>query len=370
MTQPKSSSLIVRSPIVRTPNVRGPVRYALAACALALSATALAQGETPTENTGSIIPDLDSIEGKDTDTLGLIYLGIADCERNAEIVINLPSVPDKQSLDIYKGEGCNATTRDTEDESNCTFIENVELNSTRDVKIMLNTSQLVSNCGDGTSSAPKLWFIAVDSSAVNEDVGTDYGFIPINIDTSAPDAPTRVSAGSGENTIPVSWSIGDEEVDHFYIYVDSGTGGASDASIASDSSADDGGSSTGGSSSSCGSGRLVEGAIGDDLPSTLRLSASLGATETDYDLNPDQVGGETAAVAVVAVDRAGNQSPLSEVVCVTIVPTDGFLDLYEMEAGHPIEQGCPCSAIGPAQAQAAWPIVLALGWVARRRRRS
>ena len=218
--------------------------------------------------------------------------------------------------------------------------------------------------------------MAVDNSGTSEPVDSDdYGRLELNVDTDPPDAPTRVRGGRGENEIPVSWSTGSERVESFEIYVDSGEGTGVPASDASappadpDAGSGDGGtaSGSGATNSECGTGALREGASADSVSGYFARSEG-SPTATSTDLSSGDIDGTVAAVAVVAIDEAGNRSTLSEVTCVYVVPTTGLKDLYEMNNGE-YPQGCPCAATGPAQLDAAWPIGLALTALAFRRRR-
>jgi hypothetical protein len=98
-------------------------------------------------------------------------------------------------------------------------------------------------------------------------------------------------------------------------------------------------------------------------------------TATGVKLKPGDIGGgdgSSAAIAVVAIDQAGNESLVSEIACVKVVPTEGFWDRYQSDP-NAVDPGCPCTAMGPAQLESAWPIALSLalcGLSARRRRRS
>jgi hypothetical protein len=108
------------------------------------------------------------------------------------------------------------------------------------------------------------------------------------------------------------------------------------------------------------------------LPSYIKRKAVNEGTATGIDLGPGDIDGEFATIAVIAVDEAGNESPLSQLACVKVVPTESFWDRYQ-EDGDAVDAGCPCTAIGPAQLQSAWPVGLSLSLIAlsaRRRRRS
>jgi hypothetical protein len=210
-----------------------------------------------------------------------------------------------------------------------------------------------------------LWFLAVDDPDSAEPVDDGYGTLRVELDARAPDAPTSVKGGSGERQIQVDWETDDANLDGFVIYVDSGSGGGSAGSAAPD---DDGGTT---SDVDCGSGRLQpnsEAPDPDDFGTAIEVNE---ATATGETLSPEQIGGSRAAIAVAAVDLAGNRSPLSEVVCVSVMPTESFWDRYQANGGD-AQAGCPCSALGPVHAHSAWPVALALLFIRRsaRRRRS
>src|SRR5262249_2424453 len=108
-----------------------------------------------------------------------------------------------------------------------------------------------------------------------------------------------------------------------------------------------------------------------DLPALPQLKRkSIGnrnASSTNV-VPSDLVGAKMASVAVTSVDLAGNESAFSNVVCVEVVPTTGFLDRYYKEGGEGVS-GCPCSAMGPVQVQNALPIGLAVLSLLRSRRK-
>lgn len=341
-------------------------------------------------NSGMLDPRISTINGDSQDTVGTIWLNLQHCEDNAEVVIEVDGLPgDKPTLDVYVSTGTNCTTteaRDGDGEADCRRLDigddaDIE-GRTQDVLVNLQVAAVAQaafgteDCG-ASNSKPVLWFLAVDNpGGTNAVTANEYGSLELNVDTDPPDAPTRVTGGRGENEIPVSWSVGDSKVDSFEVYVDSGNGMSPmrDGSVEPEPEPvdeDDGGTNepapTGESNDMCGSGALREGASAENVVSLLRKSEG-SATATSTTLSRNAIEGEVAAVAVVALDEAGNRSPLSAVECVYVVPTTGFKDLYEQENGE-IPQGCPCAAAGPAQVEGALPIALAVGFIAYRRRR-
>jgi len=322
-----------------------------------------------------------------------IPVGLDACNTDAEIEFQIDGVPDERnSIDVYLGEGCNRTTRDDDTTDRCEYIGNFPAGSSRGLIILLSASQLMGdNCAEEREDMPKLWFLAVEAKQSGEDVMNFYGMIDrLLLDTRAPNAPTNVEGGSGEKQIPVEWDTSDSDLEGFVVLIDtqatSGGGGGAGTTGSSGSSGgddvdDDGGMQApapapgdGGSASSgeCGSSVLRSGASASGLPSYVRRKEVNEATATGVDLGPGDIDGEIAAIAVIAIDEAGNESPMSPLACVKVVPTESFWDRYQQD-GDAVDAGCPCAALGPAQLQSAWPVGLSLSLIAlsaRRRRRS
>jgi hypothetical protein len=345
---------------------------------------ARAQDAGSTSGAGGIAVNLITIGGEDVNTIAEINLGIADCDDDAALVFELDGTSaDKESIDIYVGENCDRTDRINEDVNRCKYITTKETNEqTRDLRIEVMAKALVAAsqdrdvdeevCGSGVESMPTIWFLAVDNPMSAEDVGTGFGtYEALGIDMRAPDAPTEVVGGSGENEIPIEWETDETDIERFIVFIDNdpieGGGGAGSGGST------DGGTTDGGSANTgdCSSSVLQAGANPDDVPSGIRRKQVNEPTATGFELTPDDVDGMMAAVAVAAVDEAGNQSALSNVGCVKVVPTEGFWDRYQANGGT-AEGGCPCSALGPAQLHSAWPVALSLLFLRRsaRRRRS
>jgi hypothetical protein len=353
---------------------------------LATPALSLAQSdpeETPTQTEssgGSIVAKILRIGGETQNDLGTIWINLADCKANAEVEFRLDQVPSEtEELFVFAGESCNqGESRDGEGTDCRRVIENkIEITGIDDQRVRLKTADIIraafnatdESCAD-KSATPRIWFLKLSSAADTADAEEDsWGYLKLNIDTDPPSAPTSIKGGRGEDAIRVEWRVSGQNVESFEIYVDSSSGGTPirDAG-AEPPPSDDGGageSDTGGATNDmCGSGRLREGGSWEDVDYLVRKSEG-SSTATGTTLSPDEVGGESAAVAVVALDEAENRSPLSAVECVYVVPTTGFKDAL----GEDVPQGCPCTAAGPAQLEGMLPIALALGVIAYRRRR-
>jgi hypothetical protein len=344
-------------------------RFAWALAAWLLAPAASAQDGGTTSGQGSIAVNPISIGGEDINTLEeIVRLGIADCQANAILLLDLDGIPDKNSIDVYIGDGCNSTNRTRTDLNKCTLIDtDVTRDQTRDLQFELEASKLfVNGCDDGMEAERTIWFISVGASGSAEDVGNDYGTMRIELDGRAPDPPTDVEGGSGERQIEVNWDTDEADLEGFVIYIDPGSGGGSAGSGAPGD--DDGGTP---SDVDCGSGLLRPGGEAPDPDDFERAIELNEATATGETLSPNQIGGTRAAIAVAAVDLAGNRSELSELACVSVMATESFWDRYEANGGTG-QAGCPCSALGPVHAHSAWPVALALLFIRRsaRRRRS
>lgn len=339
---------------------------------------------------GGISIDIVTIGGDTQDNLGKIWINKEQCDGEAEVEFRLDNVPDQMStLLIFRGSKCNeAEARDGDGEADCQELDDdgIEITQATDFRVKLRADVLAGNCDATSASREQIWFLAVETASDSSNITEDnYGAKKLDIDVDAPEAPTNIKGGSGENEITVSWRVGRETVDSFEVLIDStGTDGPvlRDAAVEPEPEPEptdtDGGSVSvldastdqaepGDTNSECGTGALREGASSEDYASFPRKDVP-SKTATSTDLSGGSIIGDSAAVAVIAIDAAGNRSTLSAVECVFVVPTTGFKDQYELDNGE-IPQGCPCAATGPVQVEHAWPIAVALGIVAYRRRR-
>lgn len=344
------------------------LRLATCLAALALTSAVHAQATMSVR-----LANIDGVEHKLTDRDPAI--GVEQCDAGIALAFELDNVPSgKPSIDVYIGEACNSTDRKNVEANKCTYITTQPVGSVlQDLAVEVLTNALT-QCTGNYVGKPTFWFLAVDAPESSEDVGTDWvKYEALTIDRVAPEAPRSVKGGSGENQIPIEWKNDDTEIDQFIVYVDSGSGGGTAGTGGSDSDAgtgSDAGTTVGATNTACGSGLLRQGGTSTNVPSSVTTKTVNEDTASGTNLSAGDIEGTSAAIAVVAVDIAGNQSTLSNVACVSVVPTEGFWDRYEANGGD-VEGGCPCTALGPAHLQSAWPIVLALSFLSfstRRRR--
>ncbi|MGD8861060.1 MAG: hypothetical protein PVI30_13715 [Myxococcales bacterium] len=283
---------------------------------------------------------------------GTFYINADDCANGATVVFRLSNVPtDRPTIDIYRGtsgSGCETETRVNQDTgTTCIFLATRSTNNASMFDLEVTASDLM--CNEGANEKPTLYFLPVNATMSADAVGQNYGIVEVEIDADPPAAPTGVSGGNGESSIPVSWNTSAGMLDGFAVYIDSSGGAGVDGGT-------------------CGSDVLIPGESVDSVPGSVRRKSIGEGSASSTTLSASDIDGDSAAVAVVAVDLAGNESVLSEVACVSVIPTDGFWDVYEQEDGA-VDAGCPCAAMGPVHAETAWPVGLSVLALTLRRRR-
>jgi hypothetical protein len=341
---------------------------------LVLGASAAAQDPdtTSSSSSGSISYEVVTIGGDEVG-LGERAIGIDDCVDDAVIEVRLDNVPaDKESIDIYVGDACNTTARNDTTNNSCRYVGNEAAGRANDLTIEIRVGDLIEDCSVEQDATPKIWLLAVDTPRGSEEIGSGYAMISkLRVDTRAPDAPTEIMGGSGERQIPVEWTTDGTDLESFVVLidpsptVDPGTGAAGSGGVAPDGGAP---TNRGVWNGECGSSVLTPGADLSSISTRVKRKTVREATATHTELSSGDVDGNAAAVAVVAIDKAGNESPLSEIGCVYVVPTEGFWERYQ-QGPEAVDAGCPCRALGPAPAQSGLPVMLAGGWLARRARR-
>lgn len=355
--------------------------WASATLAFLLSSTAASAqiagtGATTASTLGGVTVSISKVNGTTVRTLDAIYLGIANCQADTPVEFNLSGLPGNRStVDVWVGDACNAASRAVTTGGGCTFVSTTTATRVKDMPIVIPASKLFKDgCTAGYEYTPQLWFLPVNEPQSSEAV-TVYGrYSSLWADASPPPAPSGIVAGGDERSISVSWSAVDAayRLDKFLIYVDSDPQGATSEQPASDA---DAGTEAGSGelNPGCPSAVLIAGGEAPaSLPDGIQIQEVTNESRTKTSLPAQNfgLGRIPSAIALVAVDKAGNQSPFSQVVCATALPTKDFWETYRSDGGADVE-GCPCSTMGKAQLQGGLPVMCALLMLlvsARRRR--
>lgn len=253
---------------------------------------------------------LRNIEGRN-DTRLTTPLNIRECTEDVEITVRLSAIPTAAVLDVYYGVDCQISTNrlSTSTTKQCEPVTSVAITNAGGFQdVTFNISNL--KCTE--TSTRKLFFLPVASEGAGGDI-TNGVTLDVMIDATAPSAPTSVEGGEGESAIPVSWMFTGTDVNEFIVYWDD----------------DD---------TTCASMKLMAG--DEDLEDLGLRSKTVNQSTRDTLLSNAVDVGQSATVGIVAVDLAGNASPLSATACITGVPTTGWLDLHEAQGG---KTGNTCS---------------------------
>jgi hypothetical protein len=181
------------------------------------------------------------------------------------------------------------------------------------------------------------------------------GYMPTSwsgaVDLTGPAAPSGVKAGTGENTLVISWTANSStpvgEMRGFNLYCDppAGAGADSDAGIA------------------CPNTTLVP---GQTAPSA-NLCGSAPGNASSRETSP-LTNGVSYTVAVAAEDSFYNAGPLSSTVCSRPEPVTGFFEAYRAAGGQAGGGFCSVHA-GRSQAGAGVVLLSLLAFAIRRRSR-
>lgn len=211
---------------------------------------------------------------------------------------------------------------------------------------MMTLSFLPGELFPDCSSEGTLTFYVLAMSArgdfTTDIAATAYFMFRVRLDVTPPTAPT-LSDAAGDRQIRLGWTnTTAETLRRANVYVDNTTSCDETSTL------------------------LVGGAT---APSTLLFGTTEGASPTSLTIDGASLGIATngsVRAAVTVVDRAGNESVLSNVACIRRVPVAGFWDEYCAQEGMSDVSLCTqhysgCSAMPGRRSDAAWWMFLALG---------
>lgn len=306
-------------------------------------------------------------------TAGSRPISLAECEANVEIPIEIANIPadaNGRVFSVWRGAVgsamCEASTSrmSTTGMPACTLTDFPAATiTTTQITVRPTVQQLFGStaCSAGTNNEQEFFFLIVSSAGdTSTTVANGYFFsLRILLDTQAPSSPTLDPNPGGDTQINVTWenAAGTEALFGANAYVDLA---GCDAS-----------------------GNVISTALtpGADPPTDIEPILTEGQSVDTAVLDGAALGleyGEYAAVGVTLLDRARNESKLSNVVCIQRVQVSGFWDAYCAEHGMTDPAMCRaqygCSA-RPGRAGRAAGILGAIGLalaflVTRRARRS
>jgi len=227
-----------------------------------------------------------------------------ECAADIPITLRVMNAAMTARLDFWSGTSCNTVESRTTGTLTCEYLPMAS--TTRDGSqqdIVVTMSTLLIDCTAGTSTTT--FFILPVATTMSTEMVSDFAMFTVALDAQAPGPPTGLTTGAGETAIPLSWTAPTgSDIHEYNIYID-------------DAAAD------------CASTTLV---AGSPPPTEGVRIVTVNGDATETTLSGIATGTE-AAVAISAVDDAGNVGVLSEVVCAMSVPTEGFWDKYKGGGG-------------------------------------
>ena len=296
-----------------------------------------------------------------TDNYELAALDITQSPINAAECANASTTIDllitgidntRTVLDFWNGNDCNVSdNRNTATSSLCELLSpsvSTAISGVTQWTGSIPVGELV-DCSSTTDTTESIWILAVDNAGGTDDVtgaGQSIG-ISIGYDPAPPNAPTDLTAGSGEGSLTVRWTSDEQRVASHEVFVD--PAGCADGVTPSSALLTAGGS-----------------------PDASLTPISTGTTSAVIGLDAAGIPlGSSGAVAVRTVDLAGNVGPLSSIACLSHVQTMSWWDMYcpTPDAAPGCSGGCSVSLPGSGGASgAAWVLALLALPLARRRR--
>lgn len=253
----------------------------------------------------------------------------------------------RAQLQFFQGANCNdVSVRTDTTNTSCQELpvppDAIDMRAQQDVDIV--AGDLVP-CETGGSGVQTIWVLALNNPTDTVTGAGQSVSFPVAFDFVPPSAPSGLSVAPGENAARLTWSATTDQVSGYDVFVDP-TGCTDTGEVVS------------------------PGLTGEPPDESLIVSSPSGAASSASAPYPDSVGtGQYMAVAVRAVDRAGNESPLSEVVCVQRIEVVSW---WDTECGTGAHEYCNggCAAAPAGGGRAAWLALpaAALALLALRRR--
>lgn len=324
------------------------------------------------------------LDDRESDGVSRSWINYDDCVQDDAFSWNVTLSGFSGSvLEVWVGQGEDCTNSEVRSDGRCWKVfSKTSPTSSETVTIPVRDVVAKNGPGAGTQAdcestdfaggidvAVYFMLIAGDTVNTSTTLQTATGLV-MRVDLQGPSAPGGVSAGIGENRLVVKWDPSEEDdVAGYRVYCDPPPGstasapasqpmaadGGSDASAAGAGGASgaggltsldagaDGSAGAAGSAGTAGAGTGGTGTGNAACPSALVSGARpdnkyrCGSTDSPFSDSATAsslINGTTYAVAVAAVDTAGNSGPLSAVACGTPQEVDDFFELYRRAGGN------------------------------------
>ena len=311
---------------------------AIAALAWLAAVPAAAQEITTsvTALTGRTVVDLTALS-----TVSRSPLTRAECTSGAQISFEFTNIDEMRSqLHFYYGSMCDdSTVRNDLTDMSCTDLElEYSIGMRTQVDQTIPVSSLI-DCTSTSSGTRTIWVLALDEPTSDVSMAGQQDSFPLAFDFAGPRAPANFTARDGETSATLTWDGSSDEITSYEIYlvVDGcDASGAVTTTLLSDPDNPD-------------ASALVDTAEGSVTTATVTLSGTTGSQH---------------AVAIRAIDQAGNAGPLSTVLCVEQIDVQTFWEAYCLEHPDCESAGCSATPVGAGRAGGLLflPVIAMLLW--------
>lgn len=286
-----------------------------------------------------------------------ITINAAECSTDTEIQVQVRNFPgtggggSATTIDVWRaseGVDCSTEAERNPLDGNCQHVTGVQNTQPQNDNVLFDAAQLV-DCDDTTAngSNASVWLLAT-TSVMEPGPVIGAASITLQLDQVPPGPPENVSAGTGDTQIRVDWDApSGTSIDNLFQYRVYGDSLAADCADPN--------------------GEIVP---GQPPPADAGSDATANNNATSTTVSGADIGleeGEETRIALTAVDRARNESVLSETACLVRVPTEGFCAAHEAAGGT-----CDGCGVGgdPARGVGLAGLVLVGLALLRRRNRS
>jgi len=287
----------------------------------------------------------------DLATTTAVPVSQAECDAAALLDFRFSGVDNTRAqLHFFHGSNCEMSSvrNDTTDTSCVDLTLEYSINMNTEVNQEIPISSLI-DCTGGSSGTRTIFVLALDNETSEVSGAGQAVSFPIAFDFAGPSAPTDLVARNGRSETTLEWTASTDQIDRYDVFF-----------IANGCDA---------------SGALTTDRLSDPdnlLASDILTTASGSSSSATVEFPADTAVGTHHAIAIRAVDNAGNAGGLSNVECVSTIAVTTWFDEYCSGDSPPAAcSSSGCSAVPSRRGSFGGPLlaILALGglvWRARR----